>query len=117
MIRLKMNYNNWFFNQYKYLKGKDGAYNDTKWVNAVERYKALEGLETTLFEEQPFGLMSNNDGIDKLLELLGRSNYTFEARRRKAPCPYKRSALPHTILQTSCRSGARSENRGSIHGR
>ena len=78
MIRLKMNYNNWFFNQYKYLKGKDGAYNDTKWVNAVERYKALEGLETTLFEEQPFGLISNNDGIDKLLELLGRSNYTFE---------------------------------------
>lgn len=76
-----MNYNNWFFDQYKYLKGKRKGvetYNDTKWVNLYNRYKTLTSMESQLFAEQPFGIVGNNYGFEQLLELMGRSNYTFE---------------------------------------
>ena len=76
-----MNYNNWFFDQYKYLKGKRKGvetYNDTKWVNLYNRYKTLTSMESQLFAVQPFGIVGNNYGFEQLLELMGRSNYTFE---------------------------------------
>lgn len=76
-----MNYDSWFYNQHKYLTGsRDGktTFNDTKWVNMNKRYKRLVDMESPLLTEQPFAVMSNNNGFDKLIDLLARSNYTFE---------------------------------------
>ena len=39
---MKINYGNWFYNQYKYLKGnRDGVvtFNDTKWESIIKRYE------------------------------------------------------------------------------
>ena len=76
-----MNYNNWFYNQHKYLSGsrdKKTSFNDTKWVNMNKRYKTLVGMGSELLSQQPFAVMGNNNGFDKLLDLMARSNYTFE---------------------------------------
>lgn len=76
-----MNYNDWFFNQYRYLKGsRNGkeSFNDTKWVSMVDRYKTLVTMGSSLLNDQPFGVMGNNYGFDQLLELMNRSNYSFE---------------------------------------
>lgn len=76
-----MNYNNWFYNQHKYLSGsrdKKTSFNDTKWVNMNKRYKTLVGMGSELLSQQPFVVMGNNNGFDKLLDLMARSNYTFE---------------------------------------
>lgn len=81
MILMIMNYNKWFFNQHQYLKNtRDGnqGFNDTKWVNINKRYKTLVDMESSLLIEQPLLIHGNNTGFDKLIDLLGRSNYTFE---------------------------------------
>lgn len=78
---MKMNYDNWFYNQYKYLTGNRSGketFNDTKWIDVINRYKSLVDLSSTLPEQQPFGLMGNAYGYDQLIQLLSRSNYTFE---------------------------------------
>lgn len=76
-----MNYNQWFFNYHKYLKNsRNGieSYDDTKWVPINKRYQKLIDMESELMNEQPFLVQGNNTGFDKLLDLMGRSNYTFE---------------------------------------
>ena len=79
---MKMNYNSWFYRTHAYLQnaGKKGLidYNDTKYVNLGDRYKKLVELESEIFSEQPYGLISNRRGFNKLIDLLERSNYTFE---------------------------------------
>lgn len=78
---MKMNYNNWFDEQYGYQTGNRKGkvtYNDTKFVDINKRYKALVDAESELLNEQPFGVVGNDYGFDKLLDLMGRSNYTFE---------------------------------------
>ena len=75
-----MNYKNWFFNQYKYLSGKRGnkeSFNDTKWIDMFKRYRYLEE-ESELITQQPYGVMGNEYGFDKLIELMSLSNYSFE---------------------------------------
>lgn len=53
-------------------------FNDTKWYNINERIQTLIDLESELLIEQPTFVQGNNKGFDMLLDLLGRSNYTFE---------------------------------------
>lgn len=80
-MMLKINYRDWFYNQYKYLKGSrkgKESFNDTKWINMVERYQTLVDMGSSLLNEQPFGVVGNNYGFDQLLELMGRSNYSFD---------------------------------------
>ena len=75
-----MNYNKWFYNQHRYLKnsrnGLEG-FNDTKWIDINKRYEKLVAMESELLLEQPFLVQGNNVGFDKLIDLMGRSNYTF----------------------------------------
>ena len=79
---MKINYNSWFYKTHKYLTSlnKDGIinYNDTKWVPMNDRYKRLIELESELSNEQPFGIVGNKRGFDKLISLLEESNYSFE---------------------------------------
>ena len=73
-----MNYNKWFYEYNKYLKTRSGNYNDTNWSNYNERFKALYDMSSSLVDDQPFGVIANNTGFDKLIDLMGRSNYTFD---------------------------------------
>lgn len=43
-----------------------------------ERLKRLIEMESELLVEQPYMVQGNNKGFDMLIDLLGRSNYTFE---------------------------------------
>jgi len=76
-----MNYNKWVFNQHNYLSGirnDKESFNDTKWVDMNKRYKTLLNLQSELLDKQPFGVVSNNVGFEKLIDLMSKSNYTFE---------------------------------------
>lgn len=76
-----MNYNKWFYEQHRYLTGiRNGkeSYNDTKAIDVGERYKTLIDMSSQLLSEQPFGVVGNNAGFDRLIDLMSRSNYTFE---------------------------------------
>ena len=76
-----MNYNDWFHEQHHYGTGnRDGktSFNDTKWVDINKRLKTLIDTGSDLLNEQPFGVVGNKNGFDKLIDLLTRSNYTFE---------------------------------------
>lgn len=77
---MRINYNTWFYKQHHYTQGtRDGvtSYNDTKWNNIAERMKTLTELQSRLITEQPFGVVSNYTGFDKLISLMDRSDYTF----------------------------------------
>ena len=78
-----MNYNNWFYQQHKYStgsrnNGKTTTFNDTKWVDINNRYKTLLKMNSQLLSDQPYGVIGNNTGFDKLIDLMTRSNYTFD---------------------------------------
>ena len=89
-----MNYNKWFYKQHQYLKNiRDGkyGYNDTKWITINNRYQKLVDMGSELLNEQPFLVHGNNAGFDKLLDLMGRSNYTFEDLDKAMINTYKMS--------------------------
>ena len=103
-----MNYNNWFYNQHKYLVGnRDGkeSFNDTKWVNINKRYKTLVDMSSELLSQQPYAVMGNNKGFDKLLDLMARSNYTFEDINESLIDTYKvslQNAMSRNLVNTHC---------------
>jgi hypothetical protein len=72
-----MNYNDWFYRQYNYLPKGEQSCGDNKWVNINQRYQRLLELQSTLFAEQPFSVVANKYGFDKLIRLMSKSNYTF----------------------------------------
>ena len=81
MMTLKMNYNAWFYNQYKYRTSKRNdieSFTDTKWVDIHNRLRTLQEMQSDLLTEQPTLVQGNNKGFDMLLDLMARSNYTFE---------------------------------------
>ena len=82
MMRMKMPFHEWFYRTHAYLQnsGKDGFvdYNDTKQVPMSDRFNKLVELESDLFTEQPYGVIANRRGFNKLIDLLETSNYTFE---------------------------------------
>lgn len=76
-----MNFNNWFYSFHKYRTSKrngEESFTDTKSYNINERFKRLVEMESALIAEQPDIVVGNNKGFDMLLDLMGRSNYTFE---------------------------------------
>ena len=79
---MKMPFHEWFYRTHAYLQnsGKDGFvdYNDTKQVPMSDRFNKLVELESDLFTEQPYGVIANRRGFNKLIDLLETSNYTFE---------------------------------------
>ena len=75
-----INYNDWFYKYHHYVKGNRNGlitYNDTKWKNINDRLLPLFESQSSLIDEQPFAVVGNNVGIDKLLNLMQDSNYTF----------------------------------------
>lgn len=78
---LKINFNKWFYEYHRYLKNsRDGHtdFNDTKWNNMNDKLSRLIDIESNMLSEQPFGVVSNKYGFDKLIELFEKSNYTFD---------------------------------------
>lgn len=74
---MNMNYNPWFYKYYRYLKGKRNgveSYNSTRYIDAFERYSKVESL----LQDQPYGIVSTTKGFERLIDLLTKSNYTFE---------------------------------------
>ena len=72
-----MDYKPWFYKYYRYLTGnRNGTttYNSTRFIDAIQRYSKVESLE----REQPYGVVGNVTGFDKLIDLLTKSNYSFE---------------------------------------
>ncbi len=77
----KMNYGAWFYNQHRYRKNSRGtieSFNDTKWATINERLTKLIDMGSSLLEEQPFMVNGNQMAFRKLIDLMGRSNYTFD---------------------------------------
>lgn len=101
-----MNYNAWFHNQHRYHKGsRDGVegFNDTKWANINERFRKLIDMESELLTEQPFMVNGNNTGFDKLIDLMGRSNYTFEDLDKSMRDTYRislQNAMSRNLVNT-----------------
>lgn len=101
-----MNYNNWFFNQHKYLKNSRDTkwgYNDTKWVTINKRYQKLVDMKSDLLIEQPFLVHGNNVGFDKLLDLISRSNYTFDDLDKSMEDTYRmtlQNAMSRNLVNT-----------------
>ena len=75
---MKVNFNEWFYKYHHYLKNDSSYYQDTKWVNVNDRLRRLIDLESDIITEQPFNVVSNKYGFDRLIELLDKSNYTFD---------------------------------------
>lgn len=76
-----INYEDWFYKYHKYIKGnRDGliTYNDTKWKTINDRILPLVEAQSRLIEDQPFAVVGNSYGIDKLMNLMQDSNYTFD---------------------------------------
>lgn len=101
-----MNYNGWFYNQHKYHKGsRNGITNfiDNKWVNINDRFRKLVDMESDLLIEQPYLVNANNVGFDKLIDLMGRSNYTFEDLNDAMKDTYRMSlqnAMSRNVVNT-----------------
>ncbi len=73
---MKINYNQWFYEFNNYIHGHRG-YNDDSWIDIGKRYKNLIELNSQLMKEQPFGVVGNRTGFDKLINLVTKSNYRF----------------------------------------
>lgn len=102
MVFLKNNYGNWFYEYNKYLKNNKD-FNDTNWANYNERFKKLYDMSSSLITDQPFGVVGNNKGFDKLIDLMGRSNYTFEDLNESLIQTYKyslQSAMSRNTVNT-----------------
>lgn len=67
---MKMNFNDWFYEFHNYSKR-----DDTSWVNLTDRYRHLQEIHSELLEKQPYGIIGNQYGFEKLFELMSNSNY------------------------------------------
>lgn len=97
-----MNYHNWFYEFQKYIKGIDD-YNDTNWVDIGKRYQRLLDLNSTLLNEQPYNVVGNRTGFEKLLELLTKSNYQYKDIDASLVKTYKQSlrrAMSEMLVNT-----------------
>lgn len=91
---MKMNYNSWFYAFHQYLKGRRGqieTYNDTNWTTVGDKYQKVldiynrqkgsgntEDRDPTLFDQQPYGMVANRAGFERLLDLMTSSSYQFD---------------------------------------
>jgi len=91
-----MNYHDWFHHFHQYMTGiRKGheTYNDTKWKNIYQRYQKLIEMEPSsmLLTEQPYNVVGNNMGFQMLVDLMERSNYTFEDLDKSLAETYRKS--------------------------
>ena len=80
-LSLKINYNSWFYQFHQYLTGsRDGkvTYNDTNWVDINKRLQRLIDVDSSLLSEQPYSVVGNEYGVERLLSLMEQSGYTFD---------------------------------------
>lgn len=99
------NYKKWFYNQYKYITGnRDGniTFNDSKWIDIGTRYQNIGLLSQA--EYQPYNVISNKYGFDKLVELLSNSNYSFQDIDKSLIATYN-NALNYSMGQMLENSG------------
>lgn len=77
---MKANYNEWFhkYNQYIETKNRGNVkgYNDTSWIDIMKRIKVLESAGNELYN-QPSGVAGTERGFSHLLDLMAKSNYSF----------------------------------------
>lgn len=103
---MRINYNGWFYQQHHYTQGtRDGidSYNDTKWKNINERLKTLKSLQSSLLTEQPYGVIANRNGLEQLIALMDRSDYTFSDVNDALIDTYKMSlqnAMSNMVVNT-----------------
>lgn len=68
----RINYNDWFYSSHKYRRNNK-TFNDTKWATFKEQQSVLgDSLN------QPFGIVGNENGMNRLIDLMRQSNYTFD---------------------------------------
>lgn len=103
---MKLNFNKWFYDYHQYLENSRNGiidFNDTKWKNINQRLSKLIELESDLLSEQPFGVISNEYGFDRLIELIDKSNYTFQDLDEALVDTYKMSyenAMSRMLVNT-----------------
>ena len=103
---MKVNYNRWFYEQHHYTQGsRNGiiSYNDTKWKNMNQRFSKLVDINSSIMQEQPFGVVSNYAGFDKLIALLNDSNYTFQDLDKALDDTYRvslKNAMSRMVVNT-----------------
>ena len=103
---MRANYNQWFHEYNKYLtatRGDNVDHLDTKWVDINHRMKVLKDLNSDLILEQPFGIVGNNMGFSHLIDLLAKSNYTFDDIDESLADSYKKtlqSSMSNMLVNT-----------------
>lgn len=103
-----MNYHKWFNQQHRYLTGiRNGheTYNDTKWATINERYANIMDSVSSLLDEQPYGVVGNYAGFQQLIDVMERSNYTFEDIDQSLMETYRMSlqnAMGNMLVNTHC---------------
>lgn len=103
---MQINYHDWFLKSHQYLTGtRDGVttYNDTKWYTLNERMKTLIDLNSDLIKYQPYQVVGNYTAFKRLMDLLEKSNYTFEDMDQSLIKTYKMSlqnAMSSMVVNT-----------------
>ena len=96
-----INYNDWFYEFHRYLTGsRNGnvSYNDTNYANIQEQLQRLIETHSTLINEQPCGVVGNQYGFERLVQLMEKSGYTFEDINASLTNTYE-----HSIRQSMSR--------------
>ena len=103
---MQINYHDWFLKYHQYLTGsRDGvtSYNDTKWVNMNKRLETLINLNSELIQNQPYNVVGNYTAFKRLMDLMEKSNYTFEDMDQSLIKTYKMSlqnAMSSMVVNT-----------------
>ena len=103
---MQINYHDWFLKSHQYLTGtRDGVttYNDTKWYTLNERMKTLIDLNSDLIKYQPYQVVGNYTAFKRLMDLLEKSNYTFEDMDQSLIKTYKmtlQNAMSSMVVNT-----------------
>lgn len=94
----RINYNKWFYDFHKYRKN-DKTFNDTKWATFKEQQSKLQDSSN-----QPFGIVGNENGLNRLIDLMSQSNYTFDDIHESLINTYRQS-LQNAMSRAVVNSG------------
>ena len=94
----RINYNKWFYDFHKYRKN-DKTFNDTKWATFKEQQSKLQDSSN-----QPFGIVGNENGLNRLIDLMSQSNYTFDDIHESLINTYRQS-LQNAMSRSVVNSG------------
>ena len=94
----RINYNKWFYEFHKYRKNNK-TFNDTKWATFKEQQSKLQDSSN-----QPFGIVGNENGLNRLIDLMSQSNYTFDDIHESLINTYRQS-LQNAMSRSVVNSG------------